>query len=198
METLGLVTIGSMRSRMDWRDGSFIGPAFYMMRPQSHASHSTANPVNLFFDPAILSKNSLFSSSSVKSFKSVDNRLLRGARHAAIAGASHTPTMSTTVLEPEIKHELKRKVARLWSVVLHDDQDHTYDYVIRMLMDIFNMNAVKAFHHAEEVDATGRTVVAKLAKEEAMKKRDQIMSYGGDPHMRTTVSMKASIEPCEG
>lgn len=105
--------------------------------------------------------------------------------------------MSTTVLEPEIKHELKREVARLWSVVLHDDQDHTYDYVIRMLMDIFNMNAVKAFHHAEEVDATGRTVVAKLAKEEAIKKRDQIMSYGGDPHMRTTVSMKASIEPCE-
>lgn len=104
--------------------------------------------------------------------------------------------MATPVMEPKTRKETERKIAPPWSVVLHDDQYHTYDYVIRMLMDIFDMDAVKAFQHAEEVDHTGRTVVAKLPKEEAERKRNQIMSYGGDPKMRTTVSMKASIEPC--
>ena len=107
-------------------------------------------------------------------------------------------TTGTTVLEPETRKKPRREVARPWNVILHDDQLHSYDYVIRMLMDLFDMDAVKAFGHAEEVDKTGRTIVAKLAKEQAEKKRDQIMHYGGDPKMRTTVSMKASIEQCEG
>ncbi len=45
----------------------------------------------------------------------------------------------------------------LYRVVLLDDDDHTYDYVIEMLQKIFIFTAEQALRHAQEVDAMGRT-----------------------------------------
>lgn len=86
----------------------------------------------------------------------------------------------------------------LWRVVLHDDQLHTYEYVIEMLVTLLNMAAQQALLHAIEVDTKGRTVVARLPLAEAERKRDAIMTYGGDPRLRSTISMVASIEPDDG
>ena len=44
-----------------------------------------------------------------------------------------------------------------YRLVLLDDNDHTYDYVIEMLQKIFIFSLEKAFFQAQEVDATGRT-----------------------------------------
>jgi len=85
----------------------------------------------------------------------------------------------------------------LWYVILHDDQLHSYQYVIQMLMKLFEKTVDQALFHAFEVDTQGITIVARLSKDKAQQKRDEIMSYGGDPWMKTTVSMKASIEPCD-
>ena len=46
-----------------------------------------------------------------------------------------------------------------YNVVLLDDNDHTYDYVIEMLMDIFRHSSQTAFEMACEVDAHGRVIV---------------------------------------
>ena len=40
----------------------------------------------------------------------------------------------------------------LYRVVLLDDNDHTYDYVIEMLQKIFIFTLEEAYRHAEEVD----------------------------------------------
>ena len=86
-----------------------------------------------------------------------------------------------------------------YNVVLLDDDDHTYEYVIEMLKSVFGYPEEKGFRMAEEVDGTGRVIVLTTHKERAELKRDQIMGYGADPRMqRSKGSMTAIIEPAEG
>jgi ATP-dependent Clp protease adaptor protein ClpS len=84
----------------------------------------------------------------------------------------------------------------LYRVVLLDDNDHSYDYVIEMLQKIFVFSVEQAYRHAEEVDRTGRTVLITCELGEAEFSRDQILSYGPDWRMpRSPGSMMAIIEP---
>jgi ATP-dependent Clp protease adaptor protein ClpS len=84
----------------------------------------------------------------------------------------------------------------LYRVVLLDDDEHTYEYVIEMLCTIFFISAETAYKHACEVDAMGRTVVIVCEREQAEFGRDQIQSYGADPRMAVSKgSMSAIVEP---
>jgi ATP-dependent Clp protease adaptor protein ClpS len=84
----------------------------------------------------------------------------------------------------------------LFHVVLLNDDDHTYDYVIEMLAAIFCVSPEAAFQHAVEVDTTGRTIVMTCEREQAEFGRDQIHGYGADPRMpRSQGSMTAIVEP---
>ena len=86
--------------------------------------------------------------------------------------------------------------APLYRVVLLDDDDHTYDYVIEMLQKIFIFTLEEAYRHAEEVDATGRTVLITCEKPHAEFARDQVISYGADWRLeRSKGSMSAIVEP---
>ena len=81
-------------------------------------------------------------------------------------------------------------------MVLLDDDDHTYDYVVEMLGKIFLLPPEAAFQHAVEVDTTGRTIVMTCEREQAEFGRDQIHGYGADPRMpRSKGSMRAVVEP---
>ena len=85
-----------------------------------------------------------------------------------------------------------------YHVVLLDDNDHTYDYVIEMLIDIFRHSTQTAFEMACEVDANGRVIVDTTTQERAELKRDQIQAYGPDWRIPHCVgSMAAIIEPAE-
>ena len=84
----------------------------------------------------------------------------------------------------------------LFHVILLNDDDHTYDYVVEMLATIFCVSSEAAFQHAVEVDTTGRTIVMTCEREQAEFGRDQIHSYGADPRMpRSQGSMTAIVEP---
>ena len=84
----------------------------------------------------------------------------------------------------------------LFHVVLLNDDDHTYDYVVEMLATIFCVSPSAAFQHAVEVDTTGRTIVMTCEREQAEFGGDQIHSYGADPRMpRSKGSMTAIVEP---
>jgi len=83
-----------------------------------------------------------------------------------------------------------------WNVVLIDDNEHTYDYVIGMLGKLFGHGLDRAYQLAKEVDSSGRVIVFTTHKERAELKRDQIMAFGADPLMSISRgSMKAVIEP---
>lgn len=85
-----------------------------------------------------------------------------------------------------------------YNVVLLDDDDHTYSYVIEMLGKLFGYSEQRAYQMAKEVDTTGRVIVLTTTREHAELKRDQILAYGPDWRMaRSKGSMSAIIEPAE-
>ena len=87
----------------------------------------------------------------------------------------------------------------LYNVVLLDDDDHTYEYVIEMLVKIFGHAVADAYGMAVEVDTTGRVIADSTHLERAELKRDQIMNFGCDPLLRSSHgSMRATIEPQQG
>lgn len=83
-----------------------------------------------------------------------------------------------------------------YNVVLLDDDDHTYEYVIEMLQHIFGYSVTQCYLMALEVDTTGRVIVVTTDKERAELERDRIHAYGADPRMpRCKGSMSAVLEP---
>ena len=96
---------------------------------------------------------------------------------------------------PAVDPTVDTKPAPRYQVVLLDDQDHTYEYVVEMLGAIFGYGREKAFGMACEVDATGRVPVYVGGLEQAEVKRDKIHGYGADPRIpRCQGSMSAVIE----
>jgi ATP-dependent Clp protease adaptor protein ClpS len=97
---------------------------------------------------------------------------------------------------PETEVVELNQLVPLYRVVLLDDNDHTYDYVIEMLQGIFVFSLDQAYRHAEEVDRCGRTVLITCELAQAEFGRDQILSYGRDPRLeRSKGSMSAVVEP---
>ena len=104
--------------------------------------------------------------------------------------------MGQTVVSPGVRGSEQELKTPLYQVVLLDDDDHTYDYVIEMLQKIFCFSGDQALNHAQEVDARGRTVLITCELPEAEFGRDQIHAYGPDWRLpRSKGSMSALVEP---
>lgn len=107
--------------------------------------------------------------------------------------------MTATVL-PETDTDTQQQTRRQppYHVILLNDDDHTYEYVIVMLKDLFGYPVEKGYQLAREVDTRGRAIVCTTTLERAELKRDQIHAYGPDPRIpRCKGSMQAIIEPAE-
>ncbi len=109
-----------------------------------------------------------------------------------------TEPSTLTLPKPRPATEPKTEQPWLWNVVLLDDDDHTYEYVIRMLHTVFSMPIEKAFKVAETVDADGRAVLLTTHKEHAELKREQVHAFGKDVLIASCAgSMSAILEPAE-
>jgi len=111
--------------------------------------------------------------------------------------------MSDSVTLPETKRkekqEKKTKRQPPYNVVLLNDNDHSFEYVIGMLRKLFGHPPEKGMLMAWEVHTQGRVIVDTTSKERAELKRDQIHAYGPDPEIpRCKGSMSAEIEPAPG
>lgn len=105
-----------------------------------------------------------------------------------------TPVPTITVPKFEAQDEDVR--SPLYRVVLLDDDDHTYDYVVEMLQKIFVFSVEQALRHAQEVDSAGRTILITCELPEAEFARDQIHGYGRDWRLaRSKGPMSAVVEP---
>ena len=107
--------------------------------------------------------------------------------------------MTDTITHPIEIEEQRTEGLPPYNVVLLDDDDHSYEYVILMLKKVFGHPIEKGFEMAQEVDSTGRVVVATTNLEQAELKRDQIQAFGPDPLIpRCRGSMSATVEPASG
>lgn len=103
--------------------------------------------------------------------------------------------MTSTTTRPEEETVRKTEGLPPYNVVLLDDDDHSFEYVILMLKALFGHPPEKGYEMAVEVDTTGRVVVMTTHLEEAELKRDQIQAFGPDPFIpRCKGSMSATVE----
>jgi ATP-dependent Clp protease adaptor protein ClpS len=107
--------------------------------------------------------------------------------------------MTSTVAQPRERKEQKTEGLPPYNVILLDDAEHSFEYVIYMLKTLFGHPPEKGYKMAMEVHTTGRVVVATTHLEQAELKRDQIHAFGPDPLIpRCKGSMSATVEPAYG
>jgi len=109
---------------------------------------------------------------------------------------SDTITLPGTSRRLKEKEEQKTKRQPPYHVILLNDDDHSFEYVISMLQKLFGYPQEKGYQMALEVHTRGRVIVMTTTLELAELKRDQIHAYGPDPLIpRCKGSMSAMIEP---
>ena len=107
------------------------------------------------------------------------------------------------VTEPakETRTDERKKPKRQppYNVVLWNDDDHTYAYVIAMMMKLFGHTFERGYQIAKNVDTHGKAIVLTTTLEHAELKRDQIHAFGRDEQIDDCVgAMYATIEPAAG
>ena len=98
-----------------------------------------------------------------------------------------SPAMSVMVRPKRKKKSQSRREPR-FHVILWNDDDHTYEYVVYMLQVLFDYPPEKGFALAKEVDATGRAIIFTSSLEKAEIKRDQILIFGPDPWIASSAA----------
>jgi ATP-dependent Clp protease adaptor protein ClpS len=107
--------------------------------------------------------------------------------------------MTSTVVQPRERKEQRTERLPPYNVVLLDDDEHSFEYVIYMLKTLFGHPPEKGYKMAIEVHTTGRVVVATTHMERAELKREQIHAFGPDPLIpRCKGSMSATVERASG
>jgi ATP-dependent Clp protease adaptor protein ClpS len=99
--------------------------------------------------------------------------------------------------ERRAKSSSKKKPRRQprYHVILWNDDDHSYEYVIEMMQKLFGHDREKGYLIAKEVDTQGKAICFTTALEHAELKRDQVHAYGPDKLIaRCKGSMSATIE----
>ena len=100
--------------------------------------------------------------------------------------------------EREAKTQKATKRQPPYNVVLLNDDDHSFEYVIGMLQQLFGYPREQGERLATKVHLDGRVIVKTTTKEHAEFKQDQIHAFGPDKTIpRCEGSMTAEIEPAE-
>ncbi len=106
----------------------------------------------------------------------IDDERPDGPTDAVVTTTRPAPQPGTDA-RPEVRRQPP------YHVVILNDQEHSYDYVVEMLMKIFKHSEETAETLTWKVDHEGRAIVLTTHKELAELKREQVLSYGPDPRM---------------
>ena len=108
-------------------------------------------------------------------------------------GAQQT---ASAVVEPEVTTEKQTRRLPPYNVVILNDEEHSYPYVIELLMKIFRHPLPKADELTLRIHNTGRAIVYTTHKELAELKRDQVIAYGPDPRLKASKGpLRCYVEP---
>lgn len=95
---------------------------------------------------------------------------------------------------PRERTDVKFKQQPPYAVVVLNDNEHTFDYVIATFKKVFGYEIQKCFKLAKEIHEKGRAIVWIGSLEVAELKRDQIQSAGPDFQSTTKVSWPLGVE----
>lgn len=121
--------------------------------------------------------------------------------HSIPSPAGNAPATTAGPAQPQVRPAQPKALPEVeppYHVILHDDDTHTYEYVVEMMGQLFGYDKRRGLLIALEVDSRGRVIVATCHKELAELRVEQIQSYGADPRMKESKgSMRATMEPAE-
>lgn len=104
------------------------------------------------------------------------------------------PTVRRTPRHVELK-STDAELDALYQLVLLDDDDHSYTYVIEMLGKVLGYGKEKAYVLACIVDAEGRVTLETASHDQVTRHQSQIHAFGPDPRIeRCKGSMTALVE----
>ncbi len=94
-------------------------------------------------------------------------------------------TVVTTMSEPKSRAQASTSSKRLppYNVIVLNDEEHTFEYVIELLTKLFHHSLTAAEALTWKIHGAGRAIVYTTHKEKAELKRDQVLGYGPDPRM---------------
>jgi ATP-dependent Clp protease adaptor protein ClpS len=84
-----------------------------------------------------------------------------------------------------------------WHVILLNDDEHSHEYVIDLLEDVFGHARDLGLRMAEEVHEKGRVICATVHKELAELRQEQVHEYKPRNAHQGIGSMRCVIEPSE-
>ncbi len=87
---------------------------------------------------------------------------------------------ASMVAEPKAKPDKKKREVPRYHVILWDSDAHSYEYVEKMLKELFGHTDEQCHKMAETVDTHGKVIVLTTTKEHGELKRAQILAYGND------------------
>lgn len=100
-----------------------------------------------------------------------------------------------------IQEETKEKVQHLprWHVIILNDEEHSFEYVIDLLVRVFNHEMERAIELTLQIHNEGQAIVDTTSKERAQLKQEQVHAFGRDARMgdRSTGPLRCVIEPAE-
>jgi ATP-dependent Clp protease adaptor protein ClpS len=103
---------------------------------------------------------------------------------------------TATVVETDASTEEQTRRLPPYNVVILNDEEHSFPYVIELLIKLFRHPLPTAEELTLRIDTTGRAVVYTTHKELAELKRDQVIAYGPDPSMAISKGpLRCYVEP---
>lgn len=101
------------------------------------------------------------------------------------------------IAEPKEHTKTKIKKQPPYAVIVFNDDDHTFDYVISTFNKVFNYDIQKCVQLATKIHNEGKAIVWVGSLEVAELKRDQIQSAGPDfwASKKVTWPLNVELEP---
>ena len=90
------------------------------------------------------------------------------------------------IAEPINETKQTTSLAKQWNVILLNDDEHTFDYVIELLLKIFRYDLAKAIAVTQLIDLEGFAIVDTTSKERAELKQEQVHGMGPDFRMKNS------------
>jgi ATP-dependent Clp protease adaptor protein ClpS len=91
----------------------------------------------------------------------------------------------TTQTAPKSRTDPETRTRRQppYHVIILNDEEHTFEYVIELLTKLFGHPLATAEELTLRIHHTGRAIVLTTHREKAELKREQVLAYGPDPRM---------------
>lgn len=86
-----------------------------------------------------------------------------------------TPEIGITT---DIAEKISNAFAKWWSVVVWNDDIHTYEFVINCLMQVIGCTMEQGFKHADTIHTLGKSIVAQETQERAELYYEQLIELG--------------------